>query len=33
MRLVLDYWNGENKRACDYPQDKKTARSKVILVN
>jgi len=33
MRLVLDYWRGENDRVCEYPQGKKTTRSNIFVVN
>ena len=33
MRLVLDYWRGENDRACERPTGKKITRSDVFVVN
>jgi hypothetical protein len=33
MRLVLDYWRGENDKVCEYPTGKKTTRSKTFIVN
>jgi hypothetical protein len=33
MRLVLGYWRGENDNVCKFPKGKKTARSKIFLVN
>jgi hypothetical protein len=33
MRLVLDYWHGENDSVCKFPKGKKTARSKIFVVN
>ena len=33
MRVVLDYWRGENESVCGYPKGKKTARSNVFVVN
>jgi hypothetical protein len=33
MRLVLDYWRGENDRACEYPKGKKATRSKIFVVD
>jgi hypothetical protein len=33
MRLVLDYWRGENDGVCKFPKGKKTTRSKILVVN
>jgi hypothetical protein len=33
MRLVLDYWRGENNKVCEQPTDKKTTRSGIFVVN
>ena len=33
MRLVLDYWRGENDSVCKFPKGKKTTRSKIFVVN
>jgi hypothetical protein len=33
MRLVLEYWNGDNDKVCEHPKRKKTARSSVFVVN
>jgi hypothetical protein len=33
MRLVLDYWRGENERVCENPKGKKTISSNVFVVN
>jgi len=33
MRLVLDYLDGENEKACEYPKGKKTTRSNAFVMN
>jgi hypothetical protein len=33
MRLVLDYWRGENDRVCEHPKGKNTTRSNTFVVN
>jgi hypothetical protein len=33
MRLILDYWDGENEKACEYPKGTKTTRSNAFVVN
>jgi len=33
MRLVLDYWRGENDGVCEYPKGKKTTRSNIFVVH
>lgn len=33
MRLVLDYWRGENDSVCKFPMGKKITRSKIFVVN
>jgi len=33
MRLVLDYWLGENDSVCEFPKHKKTAHSNIFAVN
>ena len=33
MRLVLDYWRGDNDIVCEFPKGKKTTRSKVFVVH
>jgi len=33
MRLVLDYWRGENDDVCEHPKAKKTTRTNIFVVN
>jgi hypothetical protein len=33
MRLVPDYWCGENDGVCKFPKGNKTTRSQIFVVN